>query len=547
MNSLWILILVAVWFVVGYRVYGRFIEKRLKINDKNKTPAVTKKDDMDFSPAKKPLLIGHHFEAIAGAGPIIGPILAVSYFGWLPVVLWISLGSVLIGAMHDYTSLIASVRNKAEGVSKIAKKTLSSRAGTLFAVMIIVTLILIVTVFSVSTAESIANKSELIIPLITINVIAVFFGYAVEKLKWNYKTLTIISLIIVAFSIWLGITYPIDLSFLSPVMLRNLLITLILTYAGIASVVPVWILLRPRDFLSAIHLSLLLLLGMISVLLVRPEINAPAYISNPIFPLWPILFITVACGAISGFHGLVASGTTSKQLAKESHGRAVGYGGMLLEGILAIFVTVVVIAGVKWGLNTGVPTFQTELGKGWIVLFASGYGNIVSSVGIPFITFAVASLIGASMVNQFILTTVDSSVRLGRFIISESLITRLRKRRIFVTLLILIPSWLLAVTNSYESLWRLFGSSNQLIASITMIGVSAFFISRKTNVKFIVIPAVLVLVTTLAALLYLTFRTGGYMSQGNFILAGISMLMFALGVFVAKEGFSVLKNSPKHS
>lgn len=541
MNSVWILIIVLVWFVLGYKFYGRFIEKGLRINDKNKTPAFTKKDNIDFSPAKKPLLIGHHFEAIAGAGPIIGPILAVSYFGWLPVVLWISLGSVLIGAVHDYTSLIASVRNKAEGVSNIAKKTLNSKAGTLFAVMILITLILIITVFSVSTAEGIANKTGLIIPLITINGIAVFFGYAVERLKWDYKTLTIISLIVIAFSIWLGITYPINLSFLSPILLRNVLITLILIYAGIASVVPVWILLRPRDFLSAVHLSLLLLLGILGIILTRPEISAPAYISGPIFPIWPILFVTVACGAISGFHGLVSSGTTSKQLAKESHGRAVGYGGMLLEGILAVFVTIVVIAGLKWGLNTGAPTFQTELGKGWIILFSSGYGNIVGKVGIPFITIAVASLLGACMVNQFILTTVDSSVRLSRFVISESLITRLRKRRIFVTLLILIPAWILAITNSYESLWRLFGSSNQLIASITMIGISAFFISKKIKVKFIIIPAIFVLVTTLSALLYLTFKSGGYISQGNFVLAGISMLMFALGVFIAKEGFDVLR------
>lgn len=540
MNSALVLILVVVWFILGYRIYGRFIEKKLKINDNNKTPALSKKDDVDFSPAKKPLLIGHHFEAIAGAGPIIGPILAISYFGWLPVVLWISLGSVLIGAMHDYTSLIASVRNKGEGVSQIAKKTLNSKAGTLFAVMIIVTLILIVTVFTVSTAESIANKTQLIIPLITINVVAVFFGYAIEKLKWDYKPLTVISLILIAFSIWLGIMYKIDLSFLSPVLLRNILITLIMIYAGIASVVPVWILLRPRDFLSAIHLSLLMLLGIVSVLIVRPEINAPAYISNPIFPIWPILFITVACGAVSGFHGLVSSGTTSKQLAKESHGKSVGYGGMLLEALLGIFVTIVVIAGLKWGLGSG-PTFQTELGKGWIILFSSGYGNIVSSVGIPLITFAVASLIGAAMVNQFILTTVDSSVRLGRFIISESLITRLKKRRTFVTLLILIPSWILAMTNSYENLWKLFGSSNQLIAAITMMAVSSFFISRKSSVKFIVIPAFLILVTTLSALLFLTFRTGGYFGEGNFVLAGVSMLMFALGIFVAKEGFDVLR------
>jgi len=539
MNSIWVLILVFVWFFLGYKIYGRFIEKRIKINDKNKTPASSRRNDSDFSPAKKPLLIGHHFEAIAGAGPIVGPILAVSYFGWLPVVLWVSLGSVLIGAMHDYTSLIASVRNKAKGVSNIAKKTLSSKAGTLFGVMIVVTLILIVTVFSVSTAESIANKTELIIPLVTINVVAIIFGYCVEKLKLDYKILTVISLIVISLSVWVGIMYPIDLSFLSPIFLRNTLITLIIIYAGIASIVPVWILLRPRDFISSIHLSLLLLLGMVSIFIVRPEINAPAYISSPIFPLWPILFITVACGAISGFHGLVASGTTSKQLAKESHGKAVGYGGMLLEAILAIFVTIVIVAGLKWGIGT--QTFQTELGKGWIVLFASGYGNIVSSVGIPFITFSVASLIGASMVNQFILTTVDSSARLGRFIISENLVPKLKKRKIFVTLLILVPAWLLAITNTYESLWKLFGSSNQLIAAITMIGVSAFFISKKINVKFIIFPAVLVLVTTLSALIYLTFKSGGYVGEGNYVLAGISLFMFILGIYVAKEGFGILR------
>src|SRR3989304_7051205 len=207
-NSIWIVIAVAIWFFLGYRIYGRFIEKQLKINDKNKTPAVTRKDNVDFSPAKKPLLIGHHFEAIAGAGPIIGPILAVSYFGWLPVVLWISLGSVFIGAMHDYISLIASVRNKAKGVSSIAKKTLKSKAGMLFSIMILVTLILIVTVFSVSTAESVVSKPELIVPLITLNIVAIIFGYLVEKTKIDYKILTFFSMLVLLSSVWIGIKYP---------------------------------------------------------------------------------------------------------------------------------------------------------------------------------------------------------------------------------------------------------------------------------------------------------------------------------------------------
>ena len=368
---------------------------------------------------------------------------------------------------------------------------------------------------------------------------ALFFGYGVEKLKWNYKLLATISLLVIISSIWLGIKYPFNFSSLNPVLLRNLIITLIMVYAGIVSIVPVWILLRPRDFLSSIYLFILLFIGMIALLIVHPEINAPAYISGSIFPFWPILFITVACGAVSGFHGLVSSGTTSKQLAKESHGRSVGYGGMLLEAFLAVFVTIVVIAGVGW--NGGAMTFKDELAKGWIILFSSGYGNILSNVGISFLTFSVASLIGASMVNQFILTTVDSSARLGRFIVAESLIPKLQKRKILVTLLILIPAWLLAVTNTYESLWKLFGSSNQLIASITMIAVSAYFISRKTDVKFIVIPAFLVLVTTLSALIYLSFKSGGFLSEGNFILAGISLLMFVLGVFVAWEGFKALR------
>ena len=542
MNSIWIVIVIGLWFFLGYRFYGKFIEKQIKISDKNKTPAITKRDNVDFSPAKKPFLIGHHFASIAGAGPIIGPILAISYFGWLPVILWIAIGSVFIGAMHDFVSLIASVRNKAQSVSSIAKKSLNSKAGMLFAGMILITLILIITVFSVSTAESIIYKTDLIIPLLTVTFLSLVLGFGVEKFKWNYKLSTIIAIILIFFSVWIGVTYPIDFSFMNETLLKNILITIILLYAGIASIVPVWLLLRPRDYLSAIQMSIILLLGIISILIVRPEINAPSYISNPIFPLWPILFITVACGAISGFHGLVSSGTTSKQLAKESHGKSIGYGAMIMEAVLATLVTIVVIAGLKWGSAPG--NFAFELNKGWIVLFSSGFGNIVGSVGIPLITMSVAGLLGAFMVNQFILTSVDTSTRLSRFIISESLIPKL-KNKILITLLILIPAWILAVTNSYDTLWKLFGSSNQLIASITLIAIASFFLSKKIKVEFIVIPALFVLITTMSALLYLTFSSQGYFFNGNYILTIISLAMFALGLMIAWEGFLHLKKVKK--
>ena len=288
-----------------------------------------------------------------------------------------------------------------------------------------------------------------------------------------------------------------------------------------------------------------LLLGFIAIIIIRPVINAPAYIKSDIFPVWPILFITVACGAISGFHGLVSSGTTSKQLAKESHGRAIGYGGMLLEGLLAILVTIVVIAGLKWGIGFGEESFQLTLDEGWIVLFSTGFGNIVGDLGIPLITTGIAALLGAFMVNQFILTSVDTSTRLGRYVLSENLAPVL-KNRVLTTLITLIPAWLLAITNSYEVLWRLFGTSNQLIASISLIAVTAFFISTKKNVKFIVVPAFFVLITTLSALVYLIFRAGGYLQTENYALASISIAMFLIGIFVAYEGLaSIIKRKDK--
>jgi carbon starvation protein len=539
MNSIIILLIAALWLFLGYRFYGKFIEKRIKINDKNKTPAITHSDSIDYSPSKKPFLIGHHFASIAGAGPIIGPILAISYFGWLPTLIWILLGVVFIGAMHDYVSLIASVRNKAKGVAEIVKKYLNTKSGWIFGFMIWITLILIITVFGVSSADSIVEKPDLVIPLAGITLLAIILGVGVTKYKWNDKIASIIAIILVFFFVWLGNIYPITLPFNDPSLVKNIWITIIFVYAFFASVTPVWALLRPRDFLSAIQMGLILILGIIAIIIVNPSINAPEYIKNNVFPLWPILFITVACGAISGFHGLVASGTTSKQLSKESHGKSVGYGSMIGEALLAILVILVSIAGLKWGAGiTG--GFQASLEKGWIVLFSEGFGNIVSQLNMSWLGFGIAALLGAFMVNQFILTSVDTSTRLGRFVLSETLFPKL-KNRVVTTLITLVPAWLLAITKSYESLWKLFGSSNQLIASITLIGIAAFFVSKKTKIKFIIIPAIFVLITTLAALIYLTFSQQGFINEGNFILAGVSMLMFILGIIVAFEGFKTLK------
>ncbi|HEA46660.1 MAG TPA: carbon starvation protein A, partial [Candidatus Pacearchaeota archaeon] len=300
MNSVWLLIVAIVWMFLGYRIYGRFIENKLKINDKRKTPAVTHKDKIDYSPAKKPFLMGHHFASISGAGPIIGPILAVSYFGWLPVALWILLGSVFIGAMHDYVSLMASVRNKAKSVSVITKKYLNSRAGWVFGLMIWVTLVLIISVFSVSAAESIIYKPNLVVPLLAITLIALGLGIGVQRYNWNYKISSVTAIILIFFFVWIGNMLPVVLPLQNLFLVKAIWISMIFLYAFIASIVPVWILLRPRDYLSAIQMGLIMILGIAAFFIARPVISAPAYISNSVFPLWPILFITVACGAVSG-------------------------------------------------------------------------------------------------------------------------------------------------------------------------------------------------------------------------------------------------------
>ncbi len=401
-----------IFLIANYFLYGKFIERKIKPTDK-KTPAFVNKDKTDFYPANKFFLFGHHFASIAGAGPIIGPILALSYFGWLVVALWIVLGTIFIGAVHDYLSLMLSVRNKGEGIARISGDTLNKRSGKIFAVMIYLTLMLITTVFAVSAADSIIAQPSLVIPTVAISLIAVILGLAVYKFKKNVLISSLIALAFAFFFMWVGYKVPIILPFSLGIQ-KIFWITILVLYGGIASLLPIWIFLQPRDYLSSIQLILFLALGFAAIFIVRPVMNAPLIVKGN-FPMWPILFITVACGAVSGFHSLVASGTTSKQLAKEKHGRFIGYGGMIAEGLLA-FLVLLFVATLVW--NIGPLNFFDSMGQGWIIAFGNGFGNIVGKLGIPFLTFAIASLIGAFMVNQFILTSLDTSTRVSRLVIA---------------------------------------------------------------------------------------------------------------------------------
>jgi len=523
------------FLIANYFLYGRYIEKKVKPTNK-KTPAVLNKDKTDFYPANKFFLFGHHFASIAGAGPIIGPILAISYFGWFFVALWILLGTVFIGAVHDYLSLMLSVRSKGKGIAEVSSKALNKKSGKVFAFMIYLTLMLIITVFSVSAADSIIAQPSLVIPIIAISIIAVILGLAVYKFKKNTLVSSLIALIFVFFFMWVGYKVPVVLPF-SLQISKLIWITLLIGYGALASLIPVWVFLQPRDYLSSIQLILFLLLGFVSILIVKPIMNSPAIISGN-FPMWPILFITVACGAISGFHSLVASGTTSKQLAKEKHGKFIGYGGMIAEGLLALLV-LLFVGSLSW--NSGEINFFNSLSESWIIAFGNGIGNVVSQLNISFLSFSIASLIGIFMVNQFILTSLDTSTRLSRLVLAESFDSKILKKKYIGVLITIIPAYILAVTNTYSNIWRMFGTANQLIAAIALITISAYLIEHKQKIKFLIIPTLFMVVTTLAALFWGLFNSSsGYLFTGNWLLSIISIVLIILALIISWEGFRIV-------
>ena len=539
MNALILLLIIIAWLIAGYFIYAKFLEgKLIKTNDKNKTPAQVIKNNPDYKPGKKFFLFGHHFASIAGAGPIIGPILAVSYFGWFFVVLWIAIGSVFIGAVHDYLSLMFSVRNKGQGIAKISEKRIGKKTFYIFSILLWLTLMLIISVFSVSSAQSLVEIPQLVIPFFGITLIALFLGLAVYKFNQNKYISSIIAFFLVIFFIWLGIQIPISLPFSIQVS-QITWISILFTYALVVSLIPIWLVLQPRDYISTLSLFSFLFIGIIAIIITRPEINAPAMIPFSIsqIPLWPILFITVACGAVSGFHALISSGTTSKQLAKESHGKIIGYGAMLTEALVAILVLIFVCAGLKWGINItnslDLNFFQNALSAGWIVAFGRGFANIVSSA-LPFISYPLLIILGALIVNTFILTSLDTSTRVGRMIASEAINKKSKiNKKFLLTLAILIPAFLLAITNTYASLWRMFGSSNQLIAGVVLIAISAYLVEHKKPMIYTLIPSFFMIITTLTALFYILYNN--IFKEFNLTITIISSLLIIFAVFVTIE------------
>ncbi len=522
MSAIVLIVIAVVAFIVAYLTYGSFIIKKLGgVDPKAKTPAYTMRDDVDYVPTRAPVLMGHHFASIAGAAPIVGPIVA-AVFGWIPVFLWIVFGSIFVGAVHDTGALYASIRHKAKSIAEILKENIGVSSKKLFAAFAWLTCILILAVFSFVVAKmfesfpSVATTSLLFIGL------AIIFGYTVLRrgapLLWS----SVIGVALLALCVWLGVLFPISLPL-------AVWIPILLAYALIAASLPVWIILQPRDYLNSFLLYGFLIAAVIAIFATNPAIKLPAFTSfeTNLGYLFPILFVTVACGAISGFHSLVSSGTTSKQLSSEAHIKPIGYGSMMLECLLST-IALITVAYLLLG------DYQALLKEvGWGGVFSQGVGNFLTSIGIP---LAVGVGFGGLVLAAFALTTLDTCTRLTRFMLVEltekeegkpsAIVTLVTNRWVAGTIGVGLAAWL-SLSGGWKTLWPLFGTANQLMASLALLAVAVWLARMGKDNKFVLYPMIFMLAVTLTALVFMFLKT---LAAANFVQVIIVVVLFILAV-----------------
>ena len=499
---IWIVALVLVLFTVAYVGYGRYLSQFVGLDDSRETPAHKYQDGQEYVPAKKPVLLGHHYSSIAGGAPIVGPITAALVWGWVPAVLWVAIGNPLLGAVHDFVSLSGSLRHEGKSIGYIIGEYVGERGKNMLLWFAFLLTILVVAVFALvigvvfDAFPQAATASMLYVGL------ALVFGFWLYQLNLPFSVGTVVFVAGIFASVWVGIRYPIALfgaefpnasdtivlfGETAPGIVPTLgfnanigaWVVVMLVYGGLASVLPVWMLLQPRDYLS----SFLLYTGVGGALLAVIVGTFVTSTSEPLtfqveawygalgsenagyelMPLFPLLFITIACGTISGFHSLVSSGTTAKQLDKETDARLIGYGGMLGEGLLAaVALCAIAVAGIAEGsgIALALPNFATG---GGVILTAFG---IPESYGAPFMALVLAS---------FLLTSMDTAVRLSRYMVEELVgtpqtsIEEYGANRYVNTSIVVVVAFGLLGTGSWEDLWLLFGGANQLLAALALL------------------------------------------------------------------------------
>jgi len=551
-------VLVAIFiFIIAYLFYGRFLVREMELDNSCPTPAEEINDGVDFVPAKTTLLLGQHFSAIAAAGPIVGPILAGIWFGWLPALLWIVLGAIFIGGVHDFSSLVASVRHKAASIGEIVKKDMSRTAHVLFLTFVWFALIYVIIAFTDITAhtfktviQEMAFGPAVAASSILYLLLGVVKGILLYKYKIKLWLATIIFVPLVLFVVWLGPRLPEQiLTFLGSFSIKQWDVFLLI-YCFIASLIPVWLLLQPRGYLGGWLLYLVVIIGLIGALFGGFKIEYPALNIAGLKSLvnaklvFPILFITVACGACSGFHGIVSSGTTSKQLAKENDARIIGYGAMLMEGLVAVLALAILMR-----LPKGVEALKTDPN----IVYADGLAQYLGLIGV---SFSVAFPFALLAFSTFVYDTLDVCTRLARYILQE-LIGWQTKAGIFFSgiITLLLPFLFLMFTKEkgYLVAWPIFGTSNQLLASLTLLAISVWLIKNGKKAIYTVLPMLFMLVMTLWSLIlqilpFLNSLTVEVAVKPDTLISGIcGIILFALSGLLVWEALRVLVIEPKRN
>jgi carbon starvation protein len=560
-------------FLTGYRFYSKFIAQRIyQLDPEFKTPAHEFEDGVDFVPTNKHVLFGHHFTSVAGAAPIVGPAIAVIW-GWLPAFLWVVIGTIFAGAVHDFGTLWISTRHRANSIGTLAETLVGGRARVLFLLIIFFLLSLVNAVFAVVIANRFIGSPGAVVPVWGTLIIAVVVGILIYRTRVGILWPSIGALLLIYVLIWLGQYLPFelpdmfgfsatqaqiaaaqgDLSTAAAAAridgVRAGWIMILFVYAFFASVLPVWLLLQPRDYINSHQLFVALGIISLGVLITNPEVIAPAVNHNlpADAPSWfPLLFITIACGAISGFHGLVASGTSSKQLNKETDARYVGYGGMLGEGTLAVTSILATTAG--FAVFVGVDGWHQHYGSwasasaGATTAFVNGVGVIAEGVGLP---HQVAVIFAAVVVISFAATTMDTGMRLQRYIIAElgaQYRVRIVQDRWVATLVAVVSCGALALGIDRGAggmrLWPLFGTTNQLKAGMSLLVVTLFLLRQHRPIWPTVLPMTFLLFMTTWAMVGNLIR---YFTENQLLLLGVGAAIFVLELWLIFEAVIALR------
>ncbi|MEX1298125.1 MAG: carbon starvation protein A [Desulfotignum sp.] len=560
MDALLIMVVSFIGYILMYQVYGRFIGKKIfQLAQGAEVPSVAMEDGVDYVPTKKEVIFGHHFTSIAGTGPIVGPAIAIIW-GWVPAMIWVFFGSIFMGAVHDFGALIISMRNQGKSIADYTSKYVNARTRFFFFLIVFLELWIVIAVFGLVIAVVFAMYPTSVFPVWCEVAIALYLGHAIYKQGKSIITWSIIAVVLMYITVFIGAVLPIQLPTIAGIPATGMWTIILLIYAFFASTLPVTTLLQPRDFINSHQLMIVMVLLMIGVFFsaffADLSIVAPAVQMSPAEapPMWPFLFITIACGAISGFHSLVSSGTSAKQVRYETDSLFVGYGSMLMEGALATLVIVAVAAGIGMGYVTksgetlvGVAAWTTHYSS-WaaaaglgskVAAFVDGSANMLAAFGIP---ASIAVVIMGVFVASFAGTTLDTATRIQRYILSELFdsvkLTALTGKYV-TTFLAVGTALLLAFAtgpsgNGALRLWPLFGAVNQTLAGLALIIITVY-LKDKGGVKWLIsgIPALFMMVMTIWALI---LNQGSFGNAHNTLLQVVNAIILILAVWITVEG-----------